>query len=233
MVEALTFDVFGTVVDWRGSIQRLGERFGRERGLVVDWGALADAWRAGYRPAMDRVRRGEWPWMNLDHLHRRILDEILPRFGLGGLGESERRTLVRFWHQLDPWPDVVAGLRRLKRRYLVATLSNGHVRLLADMARRAELPWDVILSAELARQYKPDPAVYRTAAELLDLPPSEVMMVAAHGDDLRAAAAVGFRTAFVRRPLEHGEAGRGADEAEAQFDLVAEDFLALAEALGT
>lgn len=233
MVEALTFDVFGTVADWRGSIQRLGERFGRERGLVVDWGALADAWRAGYRPAMDRVRRGEWPWMNLDHLHRRILDEILPRFGLGGLGEPDRLTLVRFWHQLDPWPDVVAGLRRLKRRYLVATLSNGHVRLLANMARRADLPWDVILSAELARQYKPDPSVYRTAAELLDLEPSEVMMVAAHGDDLRAAAAVGFRTAFVRRPLEHGEPGRAAEEAEAQFDLVAEDFLALAEALGT
>jgi 2-haloacid dehalogenase len=233
MVEALTFDVFGTVADWRGSIQRLGDQFGRERGLTVDWGALADAWRAGYRPAMDRVRRGEWPWMNLDHLHRRILDEILPRFGLDGLGEADRNTLVRFWHQLDPWPDVVPGLTRLKRRYVVATLSNGHMRLLVNMARRADLPWDVILSVELARSYKPDPAVYRMAAELLDLEPPEVMMVAAHGDDLRAAAAVGFRTAYVRRPLEYGAPGRADEEAEAHFDLVAEDFLALAEALGT
>ena len=232
-VRALTFDVFGTVVDWRGSIIREGERLGRAKGFAADWGRLADAWRAGYAPAMDCVRCGDLPWTKLDDLHRMILDGLLPGFGLAGrLSPDELDDLNLVWHRLDPWPDAVQGLSRLRSRYVVATLSNGNVALLVNMAKHAGLPWDCILSAELARHYKPDPEVYRMAADLLGLPPEAVMMVAAHKPDLRAARAVGFRTAYVPRPMEFGPDAVPNTTPEPSFDLVAADFNDLAARLG-
>lgn len=230
-VRALTFDVFGTVVDWRGSIVREGEALGRARGLDVDWGAFADRWRALYRPAMDRVERGEIPWTTIDVLHRAMLDELAPRSGLGALTAADLDDLNLVWHRLTPWPDAVAGLELLRSRYVVATLSNGNVSLLVDMARHAGLRWDCVLSAELAERYKPNPAAYLTAARLLGLAPSAVMMVASHRHDLDAARRVGFRTAFVARPAEYGP--RPADRAvDGEYDVVATDFLDLARRLG-
>ena len=204
MVKALTFDVFGTVVDWRSTIIREGGELGERLGLDVDWPQFADDWRGGYGPAMQRVRSGELPWTRIDDLHRMILDELIPRHGLERLTEEQRDHLNRVWHRLEPWPDSVSGLTRLRTRYMLATLSNGNVALLANMAKNAGLPWDVVLSAELAQQYKPDAEVYLKAADLLGLEPEEVMMVAAHEGDLRASAGVGFRTAYVPRPLEYG-----------------------------
>ncbi len=231
-IKALTFDVFGTVVDWRGTIIQEGQQLSRAKGLDVDWGRLADAWRAGYRPAMDRVRRGELPWTRLDVLHRMILEALLAPFGLGGLPEEEVAELNRVWHRLQPWPDARPGLRRLKKQFVIATLSNGDVAMLTHMAKHADLPWDCILSSELARHYKPDPEAYGTAASLLDLPTNEVMMVAAHEADLRAAQRVGMRTAYVPRPLEYGPS-RGAESANTDgLDIVAPDFEALADCLG-
>ncbi len=227
-VRALVFDVFGTVVDWRGSIIREGAKLGRARGLRVDWAAFADAWRAGYRPAMARVRSGELPWTTIDALHRMILEGLLERFGLRGLEPGEIEHLNRVWHRLRPWPDARAGLARLKRRYTLATLSNGNMALLVDMAKRARLPWDCVLSAELFRHYKPDPEAYLGAAALLGLEPREVMMVAAHKDDLRAAQGCGLRAAFVRRPLEHGPGAPTDLRPERAFDVNAADFLDLA-----
>ena len=232
-VRALTFDVFGTVVDWRSSIIREGERLAQAKGLDVDWGRLADAWRAGYAPAMDRVRRGDLPWTKLDDLHRMILDGLLPDFGLDGrLTPDDLAHLNLVWHRLHPWPDAVQGLARLRSRYVVATLSNGNVSLLVNLAKHAGLPWDCILSAELARHYKPDPEVYRMAADLLGLAPKEVMMVAAHKPDLHAAAQVGFRTAYVPRPMEFGPDAAPDTTPEPSFDLVAADFNDLAARLG-
>ncbi|MCC6626552.1 MAG: haloacid dehalogenase type II [Chloroflexi bacterium] len=231
-VTALTFDVFGTVVDWRGSIIREGRRLSRERGLRVDWPAFADAWRAGYAPAMDRVRRGDLPWQTLDRLHRLILDSLIEPYGLGSLTEAERVDLNHVWRRLRPWPDAVRGLRRLKRRYTIATLSNGNVALLTAMAKYSGLPWDCILSAELARHYKPDPEIYQTAAALLDLAPPQVLMVAAHPGDLRAAGRAGFRTAYVARPREFGPARAAEPVDPAAFDVTATDFLDLATRLG-
>jgi 2-haloacid dehalogenase len=230
-VKALTFDVFGTVVDWRGSIIREGRALGRARRLEMDWPAFADAWRAGYRPAMDRVRRGEMAWTNIDALHRQILDQLLPRFGIRGLTAAEKDHLNRVWHRLRPWPDAVRGLRRLKTRYVTATLSNGNVALLTNMAKHAGLPWDCVLSAELFRRYKPDPETYRGAAALLGLRAREVMMVAAHPDDLAAARRCGLCTAFVPRPREHGTA-RSQPPGNAGFDIIATDFIDLARQLG-
>lgn len=229
-VRALVFDVFGTVVDWRASIVREGELLGRARGLMVDWPAFADAWRAGYAPAMDATRGGDW--VKLDVLHRRILDTLVPRFGLQSLTEAELDHLNLAWHRLLPWPDAVAGLNRLRCRAMIGTLSNGHLALLVAMAKNAGLPWDFVLSAELAAAYKPDPAVYRMALRLLADEPAQLMMVAAHPSDLRAAAACGLRTAYVHRPLEFG-ADRPFEPAPAgDFDLVATDFLDLARQLG-
>jgi 2-haloacid dehalogenase len=230
-VRALAFDVFGTVVDWRSSIIREGELLGAAKGLKVDWPGFADAWRAGYRPAMDRVGRGEGGWHNIDELHRSILDELMPRFGLKGLSEAEIDHLNRAWHRLMPWPDSVPGLNRLRSRYVLATLSNGNLSLLVDMAKNAGLPWDCVLSGELIRKYKPDPEVYRMAARLLGFELAEVMMVAAHPPDLQAAKRTGLKTAYVPRPLEHGP-GRPAPQDADGFDVVAADFLDLAEKLG-
>ncbi len=232
--QALVFDVFGTVVDWRGSIAAEGARLARAWGLApsIDWAAFADAWRGRYRPSMERVARGELPWTNLDGLHRLSLEEALAEFGLAGLAEDRQAHLTTVWHRLDPWPDSVAGLTRLRRGFILATLSNGNVALLVHMARRAGLPWDCILSAELFRAYKPDPRVYRGAAALLGLPPDAVMLVAAHQDDLRAAQRVGLRAAFVPRPLEFGPHRTPDLTPDPAFDFVATDFLDLARQLG-
>ena len=231
-VKALVFDVFGTVVDWRGSIIAEGRRLGRARGLRVEWSAFADAWRAGYRPAMAKVRSGELPWTTIDALHRMILDELLRQFGIANLSPIEIEHFNRAWHRLKPWRDSRAGLRRLKRKYVVATLSNGNVALLTNMAKWAGLPWDCILSGELFGHYKPDPEVYRGAASLLSLATDEVMMVAAHKDDLFAAKACGLRTAFVARPLERGPKARLDLASEPAFDVNASDFIDLAAQLG-
>lgn len=230
-IRALTFDVFGTVVDWRSSIIREVKALAAGKGWTLDPAAFAAAWRAGYQPAMARVRTGDLPWTKIDDLHRLILDDLLVRFGATGLDEAETDHLNRVWHRLDPWPDAVPGLLRLKERFILATLSNGNVALLVNMAKRAGLPWDCVLSAELARHYKPDPEAYLTAADLLGLEPHQVMMVAAHNSDLRAARAVGMRTAFVARPTEYGP-GQEADlAAENGVDVVVESFVALAERL--
>jgi 2-haloacid dehalogenase len=232
-IKALTFDVFGTVVDWRSSIIREGEAFGRSRGLDdLDWARFADAWRGLYQPAMERVRSGELPWTRLDDLHRMSLERLLPEFGIGGLTAAEIDHLNRAWHRLDPWPDAVPGLQRLRPRFVLATLSNGNVALMVDLARRAGLPWDAILGAEVARRYKPEPEAYLVTAELLGLRPEHCMMVAAHNGDLAAAAGCGFRTAFVPRPTEHGP-HQGTDlEPDRPWDVVAEDCLDLAARLG-
>jgi 2-haloacid dehalogenase len=229
--KALVFDVFGTVVDWRGSIIREGRLLGRRKKLTVDWPAFADAWRAGYRPAMARVRSGELPWTKIDVLHRMILDGLLARFGLQGLSEEERDELNRVWHRLEPWPDARAGLAKLKRRHVIATLSNGNVALLANMAKRARLPWDCVLSAEVVRHYKPDPETYLGAADLLGVRPQELMMVAAHKDDLHAARACGLKTAFVPRPKEYGPGVKVDATREPAFDIHARDFNDLARQL--
>ena len=230
-VRALVFDVFGTVVDWRSTVIREGEALGRAKGLHVDWAGFAEAWRDGYRPAIDRVRQGELPWKTMDELHRMNLDDVLERFGVEGLGESEKEDFNRVWHRLDPWPDAVPGLTRLKAKFTVATLSNGNVGLLVNMAKRAGLPWDLVLSSELIGHYKPDREVYLKAASLLGLSRGEVMMVAAHKYDLRAAARAGLRTAFVPRPQEWPN--RRIDLSyEDSFDVNARDFLDLAAQLG-
>lgn len=232
-VRALTFDVFGTVVDWRSSIIREGEALAKRAGLAgMDWAAFADAWRALYQPAMSRVRNGEVPWVNLDALHRQSLDRLLGELEITGLSEAEIDDLNRAWHRLDPWPDAVPGLTRLGRRYILATLSNGNVALIVNMAKRAGLPWDAVLGAEVARRYKPQPEAYLTTAALLGLRPEQCMMVAAHNGDLAAASAQGFRTAFVPRPAEHG-AGQTRDvRPERGWDVVAESFVELATKLG-
>jgi len=227
-VQVLAFDVFGTVVDWHGSIVReLAATYPE-----VDGDAFARAWRAGYRPAMERVARGELGWTRIDELHRMVLDELLPRFGLGHLDEGARRHLNRVWHRLDPWPDVVAGLRRLKGRYTICTLSNGNLGLLTNMAKRAGLPWDCVLSAEVFRAYKPDPAAYLGVAQVFDLEPAQVMLVAAHHDDLEGARRCGLRTAYVERPLEFGAAQPKDVFPRAGNDLHGRDFLDLADQLG-
>jgi 2-haloacid dehalogenase len=230
---ALAFDTFGTVVDWRTSIIRELEHFGREHGVEQDWPAFADAWRAGYAPAMDRVRRGELPWTRIDDLHRMILDDLLARAGVTAIAEADVDHLNRAWHRLDPWPDSVEGLTRIKQRFVITTLSNGNLSLLTNMAKRAGLPWDCVISAELFRHYKPDPEAYLGCADLLGVPPGELMLVAAHPGDLRAARAVGLMTAYVARPLEHGPNQRSHRIEDGEFDFTATDFRHLADQLGT
>jgi 2-haloacid dehalogenase len=229
---ALLFDVFGTVVDWRGSIIRELRSAGRRLGLKADWNEMADAWRAGYRPAMDRVRSGERPWRNIDAIHLEILSELLAQRRLR-LAKHEMDHLNAAWHRLRPWPDAVPGLLRLKRKFIIGTLSNGNVALLVDLAKAGGLPWDCVLSAELFQGYKPDPKVYLGAAAMLGLSPREVMLVAAHKDDLAGARDCGLQTAFVKRPLERGPkvVGDLTDDARAQFN--ADDFVALARKLGS
>jgi 2-haloacid dehalogenase len=227
-VEVLAFDIFGTVVDWHGSIAREMAQLHPQ----VDGDAFATAWRSGYRPAMARVMSGELGWTLIDDLHRMILDQILPQFGLAHLDEGARRELNLVWHRLDPWPDAVAGLQRLRRKYILCTLSNGNIGLLTRMAKRAGLPWDCVLSAEVFRAYKPDPATYLGVAKVFDLPPQRVMLVAAHHDDLEGARACGLRTAYIERPLEFGAARPKDVSPRAENDFHARDLIALADRLG-
>ncbi len=230
--KALLFDVFGTCVDWRSGVAREGEALGRRRGMSgVDWFAFADAWREQYQPRMETVRRGERAWVTLDVLHRESLDTVLAAFGLDDIAAHERHELTLAWHRLDPWPDVVEGLARLKTRYTIAPCSNGHIALMVNMARRAGLPWDAILGAEIARAYKPQPEVYLRSVEAVGLEPEAVMMVAAHGSDLDAAAGCGLQTAFVARPAEYGPGETVDVGPKGGATLEATDFLDLARQL--
>jgi len=231
-VKALVFDTFGTVVDWRTSVTREVEALAQRKGLSVDGAKFADAWRAQYAPNMNRVRTGELPWTKLDRLHRMTLDKILIDFRFTGLSEAETDALNRVWHRLAPWPDAVGGLTRLKKKFTIAPLSNGNISLITDMAKHSGLPWDCILGAELVRHYKPDPEVYRSAADFLDLKLGDVMMVAAHLGDLHAAKAAGLRTAFVVRPLEYGPDRKPDLQADSSIDIAAKDFNDLAGQLG-
>jgi len=231
-VQALLFDVFGTVVDWRSSIIDDLGRFGTEKGLKADWAAFADDWRGLYQPAMDEVREGRRPWTILDVLHRESLDKLVVKYGFGGLGEADKAHINKVWHRLKPWPDSVAGLQRLKSRYIIGPLSNGNVGLLTRMAKNGGLPWDVILGAETARAYKPLPQAYLASAELLNLAPTQVMLVAAHNGDLAAAASTGLRTAFVARPMEYGPNQKRDFKAEGDWDVVTDSFTGLAKAMG-
>ena len=209
----LAFDVFGTVVDWHGSIAAEATRLN----LPVDANEFATAWRDGYKPAMARVRSGILPWTKIDDLHRMILDDVLQAFNITSLSESQVHELNLIWHRLNPWLDTVEGLTRLKGKFTIVTLSNGNLGLLADMAKNAGLPWDLILSAEVFRHYKPDPETYLGVAETFDVRPEQVMLVAAHKDDLVAAKACGLQTAFIERPLEFGPN-------DARKDLHREEF---------
>lgn len=226
--KVLAFDVFGTVVDWHGGIAREVQALRPN----TDGDAFALAWRAGYQPAMRRVMSGELGWTLIDDLHRIILDGLVGQFGLADLTEAEKKHLNKAWHRLQPWPDVVAGLTRLKTRYVICTLSNGNLGLLADMAKGAGLPWDCILSAEVFRAYKPDPATYRGVAKVFDVAPADVMLVAAHQDDLAAARACGLQTAYIERPAEFGAARPKDIAPDAANTRHARDFLALADQLG-
>jgi 2-haloacid dehalogenase len=220
--KALLFDVFGTCVDWRTSIARAAAAAG------LPGEAVADAWRARYQPQLETVRSGEREWVVLDVLHREALDGVLDELGLE-LGEAERAALTLAWHRLDPWPDTVPGLTRLKERCIIAPCSNGHIAQSVNLARHAGLPWDAILGAEIARAYKPDPRVYLQSVAALGLEPGEAMMVAAHNADLRAAAECGLRTAFVVRPREHGPGQRSDLRAEREVDVEVADLVALAD----
>jgi 2-haloacid dehalogenase len=232
-IKALTFDVFGTVVDWHGSVAREVRTLAGTKGLRLNAVKFTKAWRAGYRPAMDRVRSGELPWTKIDVLHRMILDEVLAKFKIAGaLTDDEKAHLNLAWHRLKPWPDVVRGLKRLKSRYIIATLSNGNTGLLVNMAKNGGLPWDCVFSSETFHHFKPDPEIYLGAADALDLRPEQVLMVASHKHDLRAAAQHGLKTAFVKRPHEYGRNNNPDLTPEAEFTYNVEDFGDLATQLG-
>jgi len=230
-LRALVFDVFGTLVDWRGSIAREVRELLAPRGVSVDWHAFADAWRAQYQPAMEDVRSGKLPFSKLDVLHRRNLEVVLKEFAIRDLDEPAKVQLNLAWHRLDAWPDVAPGLQRLRERYRIAPCSNGNISLMVDLARRNGLQWDAILGAEIARDYKPKAIVYQASATAFDLDPREVLMVAAHSNDLASAAQAGLRTAHVARPDEKGP-GRGESGPGVPVDLAARDLLDLARQLG-
>jgi 2-haloacid dehalogenase len=229
-IKALVFDVFGTLVDWRSSIAREARTILAPLGVTIDWEAFADAWRDQYQPAMEEVRSGRLPFSKLDVLHRRNLDVVLRAFGLDRVDETTRVHLNLAWHRLDAWPDVPGGLARLRTRYRIAPCSNGNISLMVDLARRNGFVWDAIVGAELARDYKPKPVVYLSAASAFDCAPAETMMVAAHSSDLAAAAQAGLRTAFVARPDEHGP-GRGESRAAVPVDASASDLVDLSHRL--
>jgi 2-haloacid dehalogenase len=230
-VKLLLFDVFGTLVDWHGSIAREVQAMLGERGIAVDAAAFATAWRDQYQPAMEEVRSGRIPFSKLDALHRRNLDVVLKAVGLDAVDEATRVQLNLAWHRLDAWPDVTPGLARLRTRFRLAPCSNGNISLMADLARRNGWHWDAITGAELARDYKPKPIVYQCAADAFDCAPHEAMMVAAHSSDLAAAASAGLRTAFIARPDEHGP-GIGETAATVPVDVSANGLMALADQLG-
>ncbi len=231
-VKAILFDVFGSVVDWRGSLIAAFSAWGPTRGVTADWAALVDAWRAAYAPSMQKVRTGELPWTNLDALQRQSLERLVNEQGIAGLSADDLADMTAAWRRLDPWPDSVAGLTRLRTRFVIGPLSNGNVALLVDMAKRAGLPWDMVFATELFRHYKPDPETYLGACELLGLKPSQVMMAAAHNYDLHAARKLGLRTAFFARPTEYGPHQKIDFAAESDWDVVASDIGDLATRLG-
>ncbi len=230
---AIVFDTFGTVVDWRSSLIADLSAYAADRGITADWPALVDAWRQAYHPSMQRVRTGEIPWTRLDDLHRASLDRLVHEQGIDGLTEDDLRHINLGWHRLHPWPDSVAGLTRLKTRFIIGPLSNGNVALLTNMAKFAGLPWDMIFGSDLFRHFKPDPETYLGVAALLDLPPGQVMMAAAHNGDLAAAQKVGLMTAFLPRPTEYGPLQSRDYVAEGNWDYVAKDIEDLAGQLGT
>ena len=231
-VKALTFDVFGTTVDWRSSVTREGEKVGKAKGIGAEWVAFADEWRELYFPSMDKVTKGELEWTKLDDLHRMSLDQLLDKFGIEGLREDEIANFNRAWHRLDPWPDSVEGLTRLKTKYIVAAMSNANLEMMVNMTKWGGLPWDVILGAEIAKCYKPEPEIYLTGASLLGLEPYECMMVSTHNFDLKASACVGFRTAYVYRKTAYGPNRTQDLEPGEAYDVIAEDFNDLADKLG-
>jgi 2-haloacid dehalogenase len=231
-IRVVVFDVFGTCVDWRGSLIAMFERFGARHGRAADWAGLVDAWRGRYQPQMEECRAGRRPWTPLDTLHRESLDALLPQFGLPDLAEGERAELNLGWHRLDPWPDAVSGLAALKRAYVIGPLSNGNFALLTNLAKHAGLPWDAIFSVELFRAYKPQPAAYLGVAALMNVAPASVMLCAAHNDDLAAARACGLATAFVPRPTEYGPRQASDLEPSAEWDVVARNFVELAAKVG-
>ena len=232
-VRALLFDTFGTVVDWRGGLISSMQAWGVARGVAADWPGLVDAWRAEYVPSMAKVRTGEREWADLDVLQRESVEILAPKFGASGLDGHALDELVRMWHELPPWPDSVEGLRRLRTRYVIAPLSNGHVALLVRLAKAAGITWDAVFGADVFRHYKPDPDTYLGAAALLGCEPSEVMLVAAHGSDLDAAASCGLRTCYVSRPLEYGP-DRAVEKwpATGRFDIRVRDLVELAVEMG-
>ena len=229
---AIVFDTFGSVVDWRSSLIAELTAFGAQRGIAADWAALVDAWRAAYHPSMDRVRKGEQPWTTLDNLHRASLDRLVAEFGISGLTEADLVHINLGWHRLTPWPDAVAGLTRLKSRFIIGPLSNGNVSLLLNMAKHAGIPWDMIFGSDLFRHFKPDPETYLGVAALLNLEPGQVMMAAAHNGDLAKARACGLMTAFWPRPTEYGPHQKRDYAADQDWDVVAADIGDLATQLG-
>ena len=231
-IRAFIFDVFGTVVDWRTSITKQCESFGNTKGIVHDWAAFADSWRSKYHPYMDKVRRGEFAWTNLDSLHRMGLEDTLDEFGVSGLSETEKSQINLFWHNLTPWVDSVPGLYRLKGKYIISPMSNGNIALMTNMAKNGGLPWDCVLGAEVAQHYKPDPESYLTTVKLLGLTPDQVVMTAAHQRDLLSAAECGLQTAFVPRPLEHGPDKTPDPTPDPSFNIVASNFVDLATKVG-
>jgi 2-haloacid dehalogenase len=232
-VKALVFDVFGTVVDWRSSVSRELKTFGDARGITgIDWVQFADDWRGLYQPSMEEVRAGRRPYVVLDELHRENLLTLVDRYRLPPLTEKDIHQLVTAWHRLEPWPDVLDGLYRLKRHYIIGTLSNGNIGLMVRLAKYNGLPWDAILGAEVTKAYKPSPDAYLKTCEALSLKPHEVMLVAAHNDDLRAAERQGMRTAFVLRPTEYGPNQTKDKRADAAWDVIAASFGGVADAMG-
>jgi 2-haloacid dehalogenase len=231
-VKALFYDVFGTLTDFRASIAREAQALLKPKGFALDWGAFADAWRGQYQPALEEVRTGRRAHCKLDILHRENLETVLQRFGVTGLSEDDKTALNLGWHRLDAWPDVSAGLARLKKKFWLAPLSNGNISLMVDLARRNNFPWDAILGADIAQDFKPKPRVYLVAAAAFDLPPQACMLVAAHSNDLSAAAAQGLRTAHVARPNEHGP-GRGETAPSVPVDYAVTSLTELADKLGT
>jgi 2-haloacid dehalogenase len=231
-IKALVFDVFGTVVDWRTSISRQAGEFGAKHGVSADWDQFADDWRAGYGAGMAKVNSGEVEWKIVDQIHRERLDVLLEQYKFPKINETDLVEFNKSWHRLDGWPDSTGGLTRLKSKFIIASLSNGNVALLTNMAKHANLPWDAVLSAELAGKYKPHPRAYQKTAELLGLEYGEVMLVAAHSGDLRAAMKTGLKAALVTRPYEYGGAKPPDLEPDPDFDFFAKDFNDLADQLG-
>jgi len=233
-VKACVFDTFGTVVDWRSSVIAEARSWGNAKGLDIDWVEFADRWRMGYSPAMDRVRMGKLPWTGLDDLQRMILEDLLRDYKIDGLSEAEKTDWSHVWRRLEPWPDSVEGLTRLKKKYIISPMSNGNIALMVHLAKFAGLPWDLVLGSDLVRHYKPDRETYLSAPLYLDLKPQEVMMCAAHSGDLKAARSCGLRTGFIHRPNEYGGGTAGVPEKAnpGDFDVVSVSIIDLAQQLG-